>query len=411
MLSRLVLACCICLAAAIAPAHAQFAKLETPTGPISAGPVLVVDAGTGEVLQQQNAGAPWHPASLAKLMTLYVVFEELKAGRLRLEDHIAFSSNASAMPQTKLGVGPGQSVTVEQAVRGLVVRSANDAAVALAERVSGNEGVFGQRMTATAQRLGMTASMFRNASGLPDAAQVTTARDLAVLAVALIRDFPQYYPVFATPELSYGRIRFERSVKFIDLYPGADGMKTGFICSSGFNLVASAVRGGRRLVGVGLGFRRADLRDEAVARLFDDAYGKKSGGAGQQLWQLANGGGAPGVVFGNGDCGVRYDFPGNAVWLGTYASEPAARSLIEPANAKLAEIDQGPPGREWVLWLARNQQGHYTRFASILADVLPARAQKLCDFYRKAGRFCVVKRPEEIVSPYSDFLVAAAAAR
>src|SRR5262249_49625606 len=155
------------------------------------------------------------------------------------------------------------------------------------------------------QRLGMTASMFRNASGWPDAAQVTTARDLAVLAVALIRDFPQYYPMFAASEVSYGRAHFERSVKFIDLYPGADGMKTGFICSSGFNLVASAVRDGRRLVGVGLGFRKADLRDEAMVRLFDEAYGKKSGGGGQQVWQLANSGGAPGNVFANGDCGVR----------------------------------------------------------------------------------------------------------
>ena len=402
-MQRLCRALALLAAGLAAPAQAQFANLDTPTGPTPAGPTIVVDATSGETLWQQNAGAPWHPASLVKLMTLYLVFEEMKAGRLKPEDRVIFSAHSSNMPQTKLGIPAGQSISVEQAITGLVVRSANDAAAALAERLSGTEAAFGQRATATAQRLGMTASVFRNASGLPDPLQVTTARDLAMLALALQRDFPQYYASFSADELRLGRARFERTVKFLDIYPGADGLKTGFICSSGFNLVASAVRDGRRLVGVALGFQQADLRDEAMARLFDQAYAKKSGGAGQKVWQLANGGGSAPMVFGAGDCGVlKYRFPGTAVWLGTSTSESTARALVTAANTKLVEMDRGTPGREWIVWTAYNQ-GRPVRFAAITADVQATRAQKLCDFYRASGRFCVVKPASEIVSPMVQF--------
>jgi D-alanyl-D-alanine carboxypeptidase len=387
-----------------ASAFAQLAALNTPTGQILAGPTLVVDAATGEVLLARNAGAPWYPASLAKLMTLYAVFAELKAGRLTLADRVVFSQQASQMPETKIGIPPGGSITVEQAIAALVIRSANDAAVALGERISGSEPAFAQHITQLAQKLGLTASVFRNASGWPDAAQVTSARDMAMLAIALIRDFPQYYHAFSGFQLTVGRRSFERTVKFLDLYPGADGLKTGYICSSGFNLVASAVRDGRRLVGVALGFRRADLRDEAMARLMDEAFAKKSGGGGQRVWQVANSGGVPTTVLGPGECGaLTYPYPGDAVWLGTYGNEATALKQISDANLALVNLDQGPQGRVWNLWSAYDQKRRPIRFAAFLADVLPERAHKLCDIYRKSGRFCVVKRPGEIVSPWTPY--------
>ncbi|MCX7362618.1 MAG: D-alanyl-D-alanine carboxypeptidase, partial [Alphaproteobacteria bacterium] len=255
---RLFLACLLALSGLSgASAVAQISPVPSPSGLVPAGPYLVVDAASGEALLQRSAGAPWYPASLAKLMTIYLVFEELKAGRLNLSSPLPFSAHAASMPPSKLGVGPGGSVPVELALQALVVRSANDVAAAFGDLLSGSEPTFAKRMTDTARRLGMTATTFRNASGLPDPDQQSSARDLAMLAMALMRDFPQYYPYFHTQEFTYGKHRIGPGVKFLDVYsPYADGLKTGFICSSGFNIVGSAVRDGRRLIGVAFGFRR-----------------------------------------------------------------------------------------------------------------------------------------------------------
>ena len=175
-------------------------------------------------------------------------------------------------------------------------------------------------MTETAVRLGMSATQFRNANGLPDQGQITTARDMAILAMALVKQFPEYYGYFRTQEFMLGKTRIGPGIKFLDLYaPYADGLKTGFICASGFNIVGSAVRDGRRLIAVAFGFRRADLRDEFIVRLLDEAYALKTGGNRPKIWQLRNGEGGPGTVFAQNDCGgIRYDMPGDAVWLGTY---------------------------------------------------------------------------------------------
>ena len=270
-----------------APAGAQLAAVPSPSGPVVAGPYLVVDAATGETLLQRDPGAAWYPASLTKLMTLYLVFEDLKAGRLTLATPVPFSQHAASASPSKLGIGVGGSITVEQAIQSLVARSANDAAVALGEKVSGSEAAFAQRMTQTAKRLGMTATEFRNANGWPDPGQVTTARDLAILTLALMRDVGEYYPYFQTREFMLGKQLIGPGVKFVEMYsPYADGLKTGFICSSGFNIVGSAVRDGRRLIAIAFGFRRADLRDEFLVRLFDQAFALKTAGSRPKIWQV-----------------------------------------------------------------------------------------------------------------------------
>jgi D-alanyl-D-alanine carboxypeptidase len=233
---------------------------------------LVIDAGTGEVLHQQDADGIRHPASLTKLMTLYLTFDALKQGKLSLGDQLPVSAHAQSMTPTKLGVRAGQSLTVEHAILGLVTHSANDAAVVLAEAIGGSEDGFAQRMTQKARQLGMPHTIFRNASGLPDDEQVTTARDLATLALALQHDHPEYYHYFSTRSFRYGGRLLPNHNHLMERYAGMDGMKTGYVSASGFNLVASAVRDGHRLIGVVMGGATTGARDARMAQLLDAAF-------------------------------------------------------------------------------------------------------------------------------------------
>ena len=385
-----------------APAQAQVATVASPSGPVQAGPYLAVDVATGEVLLERNAGAYWYPASLTKMMTIYIVFEELKAGRLQLGGTLGFSENARAKPASKLVLAAGQSITVEQGLQALVARSANDVATAFAERISGSEPAFAQRMTETAARLGMAATQFRNANGLPDGAQMTTARDMAVLALALIKDFPQYYGYFRTQEFYIGNSKIGPGLKFLDLYaPYAEGMKTGFICASGFNIVGTAVRDGRRLVAVAFGFRRADLRDEFLTRLFDEAFALKTAGSRPKVWQLRDGEGGPATVLPYGECGtIRYDMPGDAVWLGTYGDWRTAKNAFDVGQARIGTLGSTTLGKEYILPVTSNK---VTRQAAIIADLEPAVAQKLCADYRARKSFCEVKKPGDFTAPFAGF--------
>jgi D-alanyl-D-alanine carboxypeptidase len=382
------------------PARAQSGFIQTPTGPAQAGPSLVVDMESGEVLHQRDASAPWYPASLTKMMTLYLLFEDLKAGKIQLGDQLAFSTYAYNQQPSKLVLPAGATITIEQAILALILRSANDVAVAVGERLSGSEPAFAQRMNATARRLGMTGSSFRNPSGWKDPAQVTTARDMAILAIALIRDFPERYGYFNQHDVIIRGARITHSVRFLEMYPGADGLKTGFLCSSGFNLVASATRNGRRLIGVAMGFRRADLRDEAMIRLFDEAYAKKSAASGQKLFQLpAGSGGSAATVLDDQACTpYRYDYPGNGAWVGTYLNLQQARAAHVAAQARLVELKQAWIGREWIVDVTANNS---RRFATIIADLAPGVAEKLCADYQAKGKYCVVKRPSELVRPFA----------
>ena len=384
------------------PAAAQIGPVSSPSGPVTAGPYLVVDAATGETLLQRDAGAFWYPASLTKMMTIYIVFEQLKAGRLTLASPVPFSQIASARPPSKLGIAPGQSITVEQGLQALVARSANDVATAFGELISGSEPAFAVHMTETAARLGMNATQFHNANGLPDAGQLTTARDLALLAMALVREFPQYYGYFRTHDFMLGQQKIGPGIKFLDQYsPYADGLKTGFVCASGFNIVGSAVRDGRRLIAVAFGFRRADLRDEFIIRLLDEAYLLKTGGNRPKVWQLRNGGGGPATVFSQQECGqIRYEMPGDAVWLGTYGDWRTARQAYDVGQAELSTLGVSRLGKEWILPVMINK---VVRQAAIIADLEPDAAQKLCAHYRAKKLFCEVKKPQDIVPPFSAF--------
>lgn len=233
---------------------------------------LMVDAVTGETLHQEMDDQLRYPASLTKIMTLYIAFDEVAAGRLEMDDRIQVSAKAASQPPSKLGVRPGDSLSVEEGLNAIAIKSANDIAVAMAERISGSEAAFAQRMTRQARALGMADTNFRNASGLPDSQQVTTARDMAVLARAMLRDHPQHYAIFSQPSFDFRGQTIYGHNRVTHRLAGADGLKTGYINASGFNLVTSASRDGRRLVGVVMGGRSADSRDRYMESLFNDTF-------------------------------------------------------------------------------------------------------------------------------------------
>jgi D-alanyl-D-alanine carboxypeptidase len=233
---------------------------------------IVVDAGTGDVLEDVNADEPRHPASLTKMMTLYLAFEALRDRRIELDQAVPVSSHAASMSPTKLGLIPGSRITVEEAILGLVTKSANDAASALGELLGGSEDRFAQMMTLRARALGMSHSTFQNASGLPDPDQWTTARDLALLGRRLVADYPVYYRYFSTPSFTWHRQVIFNHDNLLRSYPGADGLKTGYTEASGHNLVTSAVRGGVRLIGVVLGASSNGERDIHMASLLDHGF-------------------------------------------------------------------------------------------------------------------------------------------
>jgi D-alanyl-D-alanine carboxypeptidase len=233
---------------------------------------IVLDADTGRVLSENNSDAITYPASLTKMMTLYLTFEALNTGRLRLDQYLPVSIEAASKSPTKLGLRPGDSVDVQDLILGIVTRSANDAAAVLAEGLAGSEPAFAESMNSKAQKLGMRSTFYRNASGLPDPEQHTTARDTAQLALALYHDFPREYRYFSTREFNFrGRVVVGHD-HLLDWYPGADGIKTGYIRASGFNLATSAVRDGHRLIGVVLGGVSGGARDREMAALLDQGF-------------------------------------------------------------------------------------------------------------------------------------------
>lgn len=233
---------------------------------------IVVDAQTGEVLMARQADSIRHPASLTKMMTLYMLFDAIQSGRVRMSDPIIITSHAAGMSPSKLGIPAGQSIRVDDAIGAIVTKSANDIAAAVAEKLGGSERLFCAKMTRKAHDLGMTRTNFRNASGLPDPQQVTTARDMAKLAMALLRDFPQYYHYFGIKNFEYRGMVLTNHNRLLGEYPGLDGIKTGYINDSGFNLVASARQNGRRLVGVVFGGRTWRSRNDHMVSLLDEGF-------------------------------------------------------------------------------------------------------------------------------------------
>jgi len=252
------------LTLAAAPGHAQIGSDRYSS--------FVQNLRSGEVLISINADEPRHPASLTKMMTLYMVFEAVRDGRLRLDERIAMTEAAAAMPPSKLGLRPGTTLTVEQGILSLVTKSANDVASLFGETLGGTEARFAQAMTLRARALGLQHTFFRNASGLPDPDQVTTARDMALLGRRLFADFPQHYHYFSTLQARVSGVRLRNHNRMLDSYEGADGIKTGYIGASGFNIVTSAERDGVRLVGAVFGGTSWLERDQHMAALLDQGF-------------------------------------------------------------------------------------------------------------------------------------------
>jgi D-alanyl-D-alanine carboxypeptidase len=255
----LALAACGAMSVAAAPRAQAEAK-------------LLIEASTGKVLLSENATYPWYPASVTKLMTTYTTLREIKEGRVSLNTLLTVSRNAAAQQPTKMGFKVGTRVTIDNALKMLLVKSANDMAVTIAEGVGGSIEHFADMMNANARRLGMTQSNFVNPNGLPAENHVTSARDLGILARALIREFPEYDSYWHIHSIRYGNRIIHNYNTLLDRYPGADGMKTGFICASGYNLVASATRNGRRLIAIVLGSYSGAARAQEAAQLLERGF-------------------------------------------------------------------------------------------------------------------------------------------
>ena len=262
----------VCFAVAVwmalagAPAHANAAKHAS----------MVIDANTGTVLHASNADEPRYPASLTKMMTLYLVFEEIERGRLSLDTKIKMTPWGAAAPPSKLGLKPGEELTVREAILALVTKSANDVARAVAEHIAGSEEAFARRMTEKARLLGMSKTTFRNASGLPHPEQVTTARDMLTLALRLYDDFEKHYHFFKTRQFTFRGRTYRNHNALLRTYPGMDGLKTGYIRMSGFNLVSSVRRGGKHVVAAVFGGRSSASRNAEMRALLDRTLPKAS---------------------------------------------------------------------------------------------------------------------------------------
>jgi D-alanyl-D-alanine carboxypeptidase len=359
---------------------------------------IIIDVASGSVLEEVSADAPRHPASLAKLMTLYMVFEALRDRRISNDTLVPVSEHSAEMEPSKLGLLPGTRITVQQAVLGLVTKSANDAAAALGELLGGSEDRFAQMMTLRARAMGMSHTTFTNASGLPDDRQLTTARDLALLGRRLVSDFPGDYRYFATPSFTFqGRTIFNHD-NMLRSYPGADGMKTGYTDASGHNLVTSAVRGGVRLIGVVLGAGSNAARDVHMAALLNEGFDEMGVPTGVKPTLVATH--APSLIASAHAATVSemraagatttmapatVGAVGWSILLGSYANEHVAREVATSAH-RAAEggevridriVVRGEP-----LWRAR------------VVGLTAARAQGACSSLAHGRATCVVQKPD-----------------
>jgi D-alanyl-D-alanine carboxypeptidase len=249
---------------------AMAAKKKTTTPSIAAA--IVVDMNSGSILQEQAADMPRHPASLTKMMTLYVLFGYLKAGKLTPSSDLTVTEHAATQAPTKLGLKPGATIKVNHAVKALVTQSANDAAVTVAENLAGTEENFAKLMTDTARQIGMRNTLFRNASGLPNDEHITTARDMASLSAHLIHDYPDYYTGFSTQYFTFNGRRYRNHNKLLLNYKGTDGIKTGYTRASGYNLAASVHRGEKHLIAIVLGGKTGSQRDAAMRALLEKNF-------------------------------------------------------------------------------------------------------------------------------------------
>lgn len=375
---------------------------------------LLIDAGDGSVLRADGANALWYPASLTKMMTAFMVFEAAKAGKIHLSDKITVSANAAGQSPTKFGFKTGQKITVEQALTAMLVVSGNDAAVALAEAIGGSEENFAQMMTQVAHRLGMTRTQFRNATGLPNAGQVTTARDMAHLAMHILEAYPDHYKFFGKRSVTIGG-RTEPSVNgILSSYQGADGMKTGFTCGSGYNLVASATRNGRRLIGVVLGAGSRGERAALMTQLLNTGFQEPSADK-PKLKELAvkvsvDEQGPPPIILKGGDCNQRVAEEGNSTittttrisgWgivFGAFGQKAEAEKTIAAMKTRLkGTIKKGRPAI-----IQRTWEG-LTRYSALLVGLEQAEAGKACKQIWADKGYCLALSPAVLANPNAEW--------
>ncbi len=341
-------------------AFSCLATVAVFAGAARATPLLVIDAKSGEVLFEREATKPWYPASLTKLVTVYAALKAVKQGKITLDTPFVVSARAARMPPSKMGFRPGQEVTLDNALKMLMVKSANDLAITIAEGVSGSVEAFAVEMNRIAGDLGMRESHFVNPNGLHNPAHVSSARDMAIVARALYRDFPEHSDLYGIGALQLNGRVIPTHNGIMGRYPGAEGMKTGFVCASGFNVVASATRGGRRLIAVVLGYPNAKARTLKAASLFDEGFATSSGGA--QVASLpAVGGGAPDI---RADiCGRHRSSVAEDDFAIPVAGAPgAAPSMSEGDNAAAFFASDG-----------RAPAGAVSRAASITAEQMATR--------------------------------------
>ena len=258
---RAILVVAVALVALAGPVQAQSKKAA-----------MVIDAYSGKVIYSRNADARRYPASLTKIMTLYILFAELDAGRISKSTRMTVSKKASRQPPSKLGLKAGQTISVDNAIRALVTKSANDVAMVIAEKISGSQAKFAKRMTRTARAMGMSRSQFRNPSGLPNKSQWTTARDMTILARRVMSDFPTYYKYFSLTRFAWRGRTYGNHNKLLGRYRGTTGIKTGYTRASGFNLTAAVKRGGKQLVAVVMGGKTGRIRDAEMRRILDRSF-------------------------------------------------------------------------------------------------------------------------------------------
>ncbi|MGH6930747.1 MAG: D-alanyl-D-alanine carboxypeptidase family protein [Dongiaceae bacterium] len=373
---------------------------------------IVVDADSGTVLDSHAATARWYPASLTKMMTVYLAFETVEAGTLALDEDLPVSEHAAAQPATELGLGKDETIAVKDAILAVILQSANDAAVVLAERMGGSEEEFAALMTAKAKDLGMRRTLFRNATGLPDPEQVTTARDMAVLAAALLQNYPQYYHFFSTTSFSYGGQTFGTLNGILSRYQGADGIKTGFTCGSGYNLVASAQRDGRRVIGVLLGSHSSFERSVEMDRLLDVGFATDLAKLATTL-QLADLGLADdedpepptqlsatecayGVSATSTEAGLTGTGIGSgwALIFGASANKAQAQKILSAARQKLKPALGG--GRAVI---AAKQWEGTRRYSALLTGLSKEQAGKACKHLWSVGTYCLALSPQVLKNP------------
>lgn len=365
---------------------------------------LVVDAKTGAVLQSSAPTARHYPASLTKMMTAYLVLDAVEAGRLSFSQKLTVSAAAARQPPTRLGLAEGRQITVLQALLAMLTRSANDASVVLAEAVAGSEEAFARQMTHWARNLGMLRTRFRNATGLPDPDQVTTARDMVILVLALMNDFPQHYHFLSAPAVTYGGRTLPAFNGWVRSYAGADGAKTGFTCGSGYNIAATARRDGRRLVAIVLGESSSARRNVALTRLMNDAFAGRvqpTEQAGLYLASLTTAPDTPApFVLPNGTCGrtatlaPRLDqgkLEGWGILFGSFSTQSKARSVAVAQQKALNEV----VGRNRAA-VVKGARAGLTRYSSLLVGLEQGEAGEACKQVWAEKAFCQVLRPEAL---------------